>query len=322
LEIDNIIGQRDLIAQLKRLLSLNLIGHAYAFSGPAGIGKKTLATAFIKDLLCRSSDSENCKCLSCRTFNEGTNPDFYEVISDRKSIGVDTIRDLRDDAAHRPTYGSRKVYLIVDAELMTVHAQNCLLKTLEEPPEYVVIILLTTNFEALLPTIQSRTVNLRMAPYTDDEMKKIICPRYPISKEELEFILKFSNGIPLNAIRMIEEGKIRDIRSQVFRLLEKPDDFIHVENVRKALLDNREELSTVFDILLSIYRDCIIFKQGMESRLINSDKKDIIKSIASSYENHNLFEKITKLEGMRRNFNYNINYQLGIDALLLEIQEV
>jgi len=322
LELDKIIGQHDLIIQLKRLISLDLAGHAYALSGPDGIGKKTLALAFIKDLLCLESGSENCKCISCRTFNERTNPDFYEVTSDKKSIGVDSIRDMLDDAAHRPTYGKRKAYLIDDAELMTVQAQNCLLKTLEEPSGYVVIILLTTNFEALLPTIQSRTVNLRMAPYTEDEMKKIICSGYNVPNELLEFIIKFSNGIPGRAIRMIEEGKINDLRSNIFQLLVKPDDFSLVENVRKTLLDSREELSSVFDILLSVYRDCLMIKLDMENKLINSDKKDIIKHIASSYENYKLLDKISNLEKMRRNFDYNINYQLGVDALLLEIQEV
>lgn len=322
MELDNIIGQSALITQLKRLISLNLIGHAYVFSGTAGIGKKTVAIAFIKDLLCKNPDYENCNCISCRTLNEGTNPDFYEVISDKKSIGVDSIRELQADAAHRPIYGERKVYLIADAELMTVQAQNCLLKTLEEPPEYVVIILLTTSFEALLPTIQSRSVNLRMAPYNDEEMKRIIYSLYSVPEEELQFILKFSNGIPLNAIRMIEEGKIKDLRSSVFQLLEKPDNFTHYESLRKTLLENREELSTVFDVLLSIYRDCLMFNYGMENKLINSDKKDIIRDIAASYANHKLFEKIKRLEEMRQNFKYNINFQLGVDALLVEIQEV
>jgi len=322
LELDNITGQQSLVRQLKRLISLDLVGHAYAISGPAGIGKRTLARAFIKDLLCLNSSADNCGCISCRTFASGTNPDFYQVESDKKTIGVDSIREMQDHAAHRPTYGNRKVYLIPDAELMTPQAQNCLLKTLEEPPKYAVIILLTVNFDALLPTIRSRTVNLRMVPYTDEEMKKIIRSVYSISESELEFVLKFSNGIPLNAIRMIEEGTIKDLRDQIFYLLEKPDDFNHTENVRKTLLDNREDIAAVFDILLSVYRDCLMLKHGMENRLINSDKKDIIKNIASSYQNHVLMEKISNLERMRRNFNYNINLQLGIDTLLLEIQEV
>lgn len=322
MELDKIIGQRTLIEQLKRLISLDSVGHAYAFSGPYGIGKKTVSLAFIKDFLCQNSNSENCNCICCRTFREGTNPDFYEVVSEKQSIGIDSIRELQKDAANRPIYGNRKVYLIADAQLMTVQAQNCLLKTLEEPPEYVVIVLLTTSFEAFLPTVQSRTINLRMTTYTEEEMKKIIYPKYSMPKEELEFILKFSRGIPLNAIRMIEEGKINDLRSAVFRLLEKPDDFTHFEKVRKSLLDNREELSTVFDILLSIYRDCLMFKQGMENRLINSDKKDIIREIASTYANHKLFNKVTSLERMRQNFKYNINFQLGIDTLLMETQEV
>jgi len=322
LELDNIIGQSSLVRQLKRLITFDLIGHAYAISGPAGIGKKTLARAFIKDLLCLDSSTENCRCICCRTYENGTNPDFYKVESDKKSIGVDSIRELQDHAAHRPTYGKRKVYLIPDAELMTPQAQNCLLKTLEEPPKYVVIILLTINFEALLPTIQSRTVNLRMMPYTDEEMKKIIRLFHNISENEIDIILKFSNGIPLNALRMIEEGAVRDLRTQVFRIFEKPDDFSHLESVRKTLLDNRDEIQTFFDILLSVYRDCLMLKHGMENRLINSDKKDIIKNIASSYQNHILLEKITNLERLRYNFSYNINPQLGIDTLLLEIQEV
>ncbi|AGC68233.1 DNA polymerase III subunit delta' [Thermoclostridium stercorarium subsp. stercorarium DSM 8532] len=322
MELDKIIGQSELVGYLKRLITHDLVGHAYALSGPEGIGKKTLARAFAKDLLCQNPNSYNCNCISCRTFNSGTNPDFFQVVSDKKSIGVDSIRELQDHAAHRPTYGNRKVYLIPDAELMTPQAQNCLLKTLEEPPKYVIIILLTTNFEALLPTIQSRTVNLRMTPYSDEEMRMIVGSRHNIPNDQWEFILRFSSGIPLNAIRMIEEGAITDLRAQVFQLFEKSDDLNYIENFRKTLLDNRENIPAVFDILLSVYRDCLVLKLGMEDRLINSDKKGIIKHIASSYQKHNLFEKIANLERMRRNFSYNINLQLGIDTLLLEIQEV
>ena len=222
---------------------------------------------------------------------EGTNPDFYEVVTEKQSIGVDCIRTLQEDVANRPTYGNRKVYFIDRAELMTIQAQNCLLKTLEEPPEYAVILLSTTSFEAMLPTIRSRTVNFRINPYSDAEMRKILNPLYSIPDNEMEFILKFSRGIPGNAIHMIEEGTVRDIRQLVFQLLEKPDNIHIAEEIRKHLRENKGEVSTALDILMSLYRDCLMVSTGMENRLINSDKKDMIKKIAKAYSKRKLLDK-------------------------------
>jgi len=94
------------------------------------------------------------------------------------------------------------------------------------------------------------------------------------------------------------------------------------EDLRKSLMDNKQEVTTALDIIISVFRDCLMQKQGMEYRLINSDKKDIIKSIAKLNSNSVLLDKIDALEKMRYNFKSNINYQLGIDVLLLEVQEV
>ena len=322
MEIDKLIGQHTLVSRLKRIIESNSPGHAYAFSGPEGIGKRTFALAFAKDLLCCGAKSESCDCISCRTFMEGANPDFYEVISEKASIGVDLIRDMQGDVANRPVYGRHKVYFIDDAENMTVQAQNCLLKTLEEPPEYTIILISVTSYEALLPTIRSRTVNFRMNTYTEDEMRRILCLVHEIPENELEFILKFSRGIPGNAFHMIEEGVVKELREQIFRLLEKPDDISAEENVRKILADNKQEITIVLDILISAFRDCLMQKHAMENRLINSDKKDIIKSIAKSNSGRKLMDKINEMERLRYDFKSNVNYQLGIDVLLLEIQEV
>lgn len=321
MQLDMLIGQKSLVCQLKKIINEDRVGHAYSFSGPAGAGKRTVALAFAKELLC-SECGKVAGCLSCKTFQEGTNPDFYEVVTEKQSIGVDCIRTLQEDVANRPTYGNRKVYFIDRAELMTIQAQNCLLKTLEEPPEYAVILLSTTSFEAMLPTIRSRTVNFRINPYSDAEMRKILNPLYSIPDNEMEFILKFSRGIPGNAIHMIEEGTVRDIRQLVFQLLEKPDNIHIAEEIRKHLRENKGEVSTALDILMSLYRDCLMVSTGMENRLINSDKKDMIKKIAKAYSIRKLLDKTDALEKLRHNFEYNINTQLGIDVLLMEIQEV
>lgn len=321
MSLDQLIGQKTLISQLKNIILSRKVGHAYAFSGPAGMGKRTFALAFAKALLCRGC-SPDAPCLSCRTFEEGTNPDFYEVVTDKQSIGVDAIRDLQEDASNRPTYGERKVYFIDNAEKMTVQAQNCLLKTLEEPPEYVVIILSVTSFDALLPTIQSRTVNFRMHPYSDAEIKEILKPYIAMEQNDLDFILKFSRGIPGHAMHLMEEGTVRDLRNLMFSLLEKPDDIALAEEVRKELGDQKGELVTALDILLAYYRDCLMVLEEMENRLINSDKKDMIIRTAKNYTKRRLMDKADTLERLRRGLESNVNHQLAVDVLVMEIQEV
>lgn len=321
MNLDQIIGQKALVNQLKIIVASNRAGHAYAFSGPSGMGKRTMALAYAKALLC-SGCKPGFECLPCRTFSEGTNPDFYEVVTDKQSIGVDSIRAMQEDMANRPTYGDRKVYFIDDAQQMTTQAQNCLLKTLEEPPGYAVILMSVISFDALLPTVRSRTVNFRINPYSDDEMLQILQPLYTLDKNEWDFILKFSRGIPGNAIHLIEEGSVKDLRRLVFKLLEKPNDIQLAEEVRKTLSENKAELPTVLDILLSFYRDCMMVLEGMENRLINSDKKDMIIWIAKKFTKRKLLDKTKTMEEMRHSFEMNVNHQLGVDVLLMEIQEV
>lgn len=320
--LNKIIGQKALVSQLKKILSEGRLGHAYAFSGPEGIGKHTVALEFAHEILCPFGKPDSCGCVSCRTFAEGTNPDFYEVITDKSSIGIDTIRALQEHVANRPAYGHKKVYFIDGADMMTVQAQNCLLKTLEDPPEYAVIILSAVNYEALLPTIRSRTVNFRMEPYSEDEIRRIVMPLAPKNKNELDFYVKFSRGIPGKAVRMLEESSFRDLRDQIIGLLKKPGDFSQMEKVRKILNENKDDFTEIIDIIMSVYRDCLMVLMGIENGLINSDKKDIIKEIASACSKRKLMDRLAALENMQRNFRYNINYQLGIDVLLLEIQEV
>ncbi|MCX7774423.1 MAG: AAA family ATPase, partial [Clostridia bacterium] len=169
----NFIGQKAIVDGFKDKLNQKNLGHAYALSGPAGMGKRTLARYLAKLLLCTEAASAPCgSCRSCRSFEADSNPHFLSISAETQKILIKQIRGLIEDISIKPSHG-RKVYLIEDADRMTPDAQNCLLKTLEDPPPYAVILMTTAFYESLLVTVRSRIVQIKMMPYNNDEMAAI-----------------------------------------------------------------------------------------------------------------------------------------------------
>ena len=141
--------------------------HAYLFQGEEGVGKEALARTFAAGLQCQSeSAAKPCKeCVSCRQMESGNQPDVIWVTREKASLGVDEIREqLCNTMDIKPFSSPYKIYLVPEAEKMTEAAQNALLKTIEEPPEYGIVILMTSNISALLPTIQSRCLTMEFRP--------------------------------------------------------------------------------------------------------------------------------------------------------------
>ena len=148
-------------------MTADAVSHAYILNGERGSGKKLLANLFAMSLQCenRDEDGDACgKCRSCRQAAGGKQPDSIRIMHDKpNTIGGGYIRtQVNDDIMIRPYSSKYKIYIIADADMMSVEAQNALLKTIEEPPEYAVIMLLTENAETLLPTIRSRCVMMKM----------------------------------------------------------------------------------------------------------------------------------------------------------------
>ena len=162
---NHIIGQSTLIKGLKAIVDSGRVVHSYIFTGPEGVGKKTISDFFAKMLLCTDQDKPCNQCKSCRQFESGNQPDLIRLKSEKGVIRVDAIRDLRKDIGIKPYQGSRKVYIIEDGETMNQHAQNAFLKTLEEPPEHAVIMILANNLTGLFPTIISRCQQIRCQAY-------------------------------------------------------------------------------------------------------------------------------------------------------------
>ena len=173
----DVVGHKDIINYIRNAVTENKVSHAYILNGERGSGKKMLANLFATTLLCEKQGPDPCNaCHSCHQAESGNHPDIIRVTHEKPgSIAVDDIREqVNQTVAVKPYQGAYKVYIIPEADLMTVQAQNALLKTIEEPPEYVVILLLTENADQLLPTINSRCVMLKLRNIKDKLIKRYL----------------------------------------------------------------------------------------------------------------------------------------------------
>ncbi len=322
----DIIGQSEVVNSLKAVLKDDSTRHAYIFSGPEGIGKRTVARIFAASLLCSARNSEDrCEqCQPCHLFNSGNNPDFFVMEAEGASISVDEVRRMQQDISVRPLYSGKKVYLIIDADKMTVQAQNCLLKTLEEPPGYAVIILTASNSNSLLETIRSRSIIYNFRKNTDDEIRACILKSSAIQSGSIDFIVSYADGVPGKALKLIESEDFRANRDKAIEVIMKLKDskLIEVFNIYDFFEENKDNIDTILDIMLLFYRDLLIAKKsGNENILINSDKKDIILKNVDRFAISKLIENIASIENTRRNIKQNANYQLVIEVMLMKLQE-
>lgn len=326
MDFNSIVGQREVVTNLKNLIAGKRVGHAYIFSGPKGIGKKTITRIFSAMLLCREPDFDKCcgRCLPCRMLAAGSNPDYNEIDTSGTSIGVDDIRSMHSDVVVRPLYSDRKVYLIIDAERMTIQAQNCLLKTLEEPPEYAVILLTTSNYDALIETIRSRAMRYSLKTNSPDEVRGLLNSKFGSGIKSLDFIASYSGGVIGTALELAGSDEFISIREKTLEILlrlARPR-LIDVFEIYSFFEQNRNNINTILNIMTLFYRDLLIMKKAAgENVLINSDKKDIILSNVSRFTIQKLMNNIELIEQTRRNIKQNANYQLSIEVMLMKLQE-
>ena len=170
MEFKDIIGNEEVKDYLIKSINKKNILHSYLFLGTNGIGKLIIAKEFAKKILCLNNIEETCTCKSCTCFDGRNHPDFYCINEEGESIKIDTIRKITEKIYEKPILSSKKVYIINDFDKMTKEAQNCLLKTLEEPPEFVVIILISSNENIILNTIKSRCMTIKFHNINDKEL--------------------------------------------------------------------------------------------------------------------------------------------------------
>lgn len=325
----DVVGHKDIIRYIEQAVKEEKVSHAYILNGEKGSGKKLLANLFAMSLQCQNlqEDGDACgECQSCKQAAHGNQPDI-KIISHEKpgSISVDEIREqINQDIVIKPYSSKYKVYIMPDADLMTVQAQNALLKTLEEPPHYAVILLLTENAEVLLPTIRSRCVMLKLRNIKDALVKKYLMEQKNIPDYKADVCVAFAQGNLGRAIMLAESEHFNEIKEESVQLLKHINDMelYEIEEAIKRMSAYKLDVTDYLDIMAIWYRDVLLFKATMDpERVVFSDQLKAIKERAqkSSYEG---IEKILEsLETAKVRIKANVNFELLMELLLLTIKE-
>ncbi|MCI9143712.1 MAG: DNA polymerase III subunit delta' [Lachnospiraceae bacterium] len=323
----DIIGQEQIKEHLCSALSTGKVSHAYIINGEKSSGKEFIARVFSMALQCESEGTEPCQeCHSCRQALSGNHPDIIRVVHEKpNSISVDDIREqVNSSVAIKPYSSPRKVYLINEAEKMTVQAQNALLKTLEEPPEYVVILLLVSNVNALLPTILSRCVVLNMKPVSDSLVKQYLCTQLQVPDYKAEVCAAFARGNVGKAKALATSEDFENIKTEALSLLKYIQDMELNEIITavKKITEYKMKINDYLDICAIWYRDALLFKATSDmNQLIFKEEIQALRRTAqrSSYEG--IENIIHALDTAKKRLDSNVNFELVMELLMLTIQE-
>lgn len=292
---EGILGNEEAKKILENSIKLDKISHSYMFIGQSGIGKFMIAKEFAKAILCLSEQKPCDKCEACVKFNGQNNPDIQIIDeTEEKSIKTEVIKEMVKGVYEKPIASAKKVYIINDSQKMTKEAQNSLLKTLEEPPEYVVIILITENENLLLNTIKSRCSKIKFNSLSNDELIKILKVKYEY-EDVSSNVLEVAGGSVIHALGLQgKEGIFSEVKT-TFSDLERLN-IIDLLNKKDLLFKDKENIYEILN-----YINIILFNKVKE----NIEYTKCIKIV----------------EETKDRLKKNGNYDMTIDNLLLKIWE-
>ncbi len=214
--LKDIFNQGPAVNLLSLALKKGRLSHAYLFTGPKGVGKETTAWAFLFHLFCKENKENPCgTCLSCKKIDKEIHPDILKIFPEKREITIKQIREIINFIKYRPLEAEYKVIFIKEAEKMNLEAANALLKSLEEPPSYVIFILLSENFTRLLPTIVSRSQIVKFRSLPKTTIAKVLKKRFFFEEKVAETLADISQGSLGRAIEIAEKGVLEELNSFV-----------------------------------------------------------------------------------------------------------
>ena len=327
LGFNDIIGHEEIIRHLKNAIQTEKVSHSYIFTGDPGSGKKLLAGTYAMTLQCEEGGTEPCgHCDSCKKAIGKNHPDIIMVTHEKPNvITIDEIREqIINDVDIKPYCSPYKIYIVANAELMNPQAQNALLKTIEEPPAYAIIMLLTANEGMLLPTIKSRCVTLTMKPVPLPLIRQYLMEELQIPDYRADICAAFSQGNVGKAKRLALSDSFGEMLEHALHMVKyisemEPSDL--VEDLKK-INTYKMDIQDYLDLLTVWYRDVLMFKATCDANnLVFSNELNSIRDKAkdSSYEG---LECIIKaLEKAKVRLNANVNFDMAMELLLLTMKE-
>lgn len=307
----NFVGHSSLIENFKNRCSNGNLSHAQLISGEDGIGKSILAEILGKLIL-----------------NGDLNREYVDIINykpSKASFGVDDVREIIDEVNKKPFEGDKKVIIIHQGNKLTIQAQNALLKTIEEPPTEVYIIILCESLELILDTIKSRCEIYKLTPLTKDELYKYIAIKgYDYSEEEKSSAIAFSEGIPGRIDRYFSDTELQELRDKIVDLLLQL-----TNNEIEAILEKEEQLVSykqnkeeVINVLSSFIRDILVNKEVYnENLIINRDKIKEIERLTNEMSFKKLNKMILGLQEARKNIKNNVSWAMTVRIMLMDFME-
>ena len=270
-------GQDYIIDFFRSLITGNRLGHAYLFSGGAGIGKKTLCSYITALAMCPTHTACG-SCNVCLTVESGANPDVVCISNgDKASIGVDKIRGMIGDVYIRPITSDKKIFIIQNAHLLTTGAQNALLKVIEEPPAYAVFFLLCDSINPILSTILSRVTKIDIPP-RDVSVLRTIVPGCD------EFMYHYCGGNPGRLMEIKSDPGFIRLRQDAIQAMGTitSDNGYDMYDCAQLFEGDRSKANAVFDIMLMFVRDVMLCKNGLDNMVVNKDKINEVKAFSAS----------------------------------------
>ena len=323
----DVVGHRDVIQYLQNAVAENRVSQAYIVNGERGTGKKMLAKLFAMALLCEEHGPEPCnKCHSCIQADSGSQPDIIWVKHEKPtSIGVDDVRDqIISDMQIKPYSSRYKIYIIDEAEKLTVAAQNALLKTIEEPPVYGIVIFLTTNADIFLQTILSRCVMLDLRPIKDSVVEEYLKSNYDISEYECRFAANFAQGKIGRAKTIVESTEFAHLKQDVMHVIKNAKEMSSAEimSVVKDITNYKLTIDDYLDLMAMWFRDVLLFKSTNDTNyLIFSDEISLIKSQAQIMSYEGIQDILNSIDKVRIRLKANVNFDLCIELLIMAMKE-
>ncbi|RLE11365.1 DNA polymerase III subunit delta' [Candidatus Aerophobetes bacterium] len=318
----DIRGQKSALEKIRADIKRKKLSGAYLFTGPPGVGKQMTAISFAKALNCKMDSLNGCdRCSSCVKMEKMNHPNLRIINPEGESIKIEQIRNLKTESSFRVYEGRKKVWIINEAEKLTPQAANSLLKILEEPPGYLIIILITHIPGFLPPTILSRCRVVEFSSLSCQDISEILKNKVDMPAHLIPLISQLAQGSMSEALKLVRKEEIFQEREIIFKLIQK----------RKSLsgevfrlserwsTENSSDIETLLNIVLLFLRDLLMIKIAPDVPVFNHDKANELVNIKDTYSLSQLYKGIEAVKKSKFFIQANVSCQLALEVMWMKI---